>query len=254
MKKKLKILLLEDMKADAELIEIELNNANMEFENVLVDTKSEFITALNQFTPDVILADHSVASFNSMEALKIVKENGIASPFLVVTTAMSEKFAMSVIKEGASDYVLKDNLQKLPDAIKDALDKYSFKEQEFLLTDIPSSKEKLYDLSLLEEMDDNDYIIEIVSIFLNETPKELVEMQAAATSGRIDLVRNKAHKLKSGTGLIQANTLLQILKNIEEAAANPSNGNQVITLVDSSCSEYKKIEAALRMHLQNMPQ
>src|SRR5258705_10083978 len=100
MKKKLKILLLEDLKADAELIEIELNNASMDFENVLVDTKNEFVAALNHFTPDVILADHSVASFNSMEALKIVKENGITSPFLVVTTAMSEKFAMSVIKEG----------------------------------------------------------------------------------------------------------------------------------------------------------
>src|SRR5215212_3430498 len=146
MEKKLKILLLEDMQADAELIEMELNNANIEFENVLVDTKKEFITALNQFTPDVILADHSVASFNSMEALKIVKENGVASPFLVVTTAVSEKFAMSVLKEGASDYVLKDNLQKLPDAIKDALDKYSFTDQESIVTDATSLKEKLYDL------------------------------------------------------------------------------------------------------------
>src|SRR5687768_2558843 len=134
MKQKLKILLLEDTKADAELIEMELKNANIEFENVLVDTKKEFIAALNKFTPDIILADHSVASFNSMEALKIVKENGIISPFLVVTTAMSEKFAMSVIQEGASDYVLKDNLHRLPDAIKNALDKYSFEQQESIIT------------------------------------------------------------------------------------------------------------------------
>lgn len=252
MKKKLKILLLEDMQADAELIEMELNNANIDFENVLVDTKNEFITALNQFTPDVILADHSVAAFNSMEALKIVKENGITSPFLVVTTAMSEKFAMSVIKEGASDYILKDNLQKLPDAIKDALDKYSFKEQESLVKNAALSKEKLYDLSLLEEMDDIDYIIEIVSIFLNETPKEMAEMKTAATSGRIDIVCNKAHKLKSGTGLIQANTLLHILKKIEEAG-HESNMSQVIFLVDRACNEYKKVEAALQKHLQNIP-
>src|SRR5215212_5181049 len=107
MKQKLKILLLEDMKADAELIEMELNNANIEFENVLVDTKKEFISALNQFTPDIILADHSVASFNSMEALQIVKKTGITSPFLVVTTAMPAKFAENIIREGASDCVLK---------------------------------------------------------------------------------------------------------------------------------------------------
>lgn len=248
MEQKLKILLLEDMQADAELIEMELNNANIQFENVLVDTKKEFITALNQFTPDIILADHSVASFNSMEALKIVQENGITSPFLVVTTTMSEKFAMSVIKEGASDCVLKDNLKRLPDAIQKALDKYSFEEQETLVTDKISIKEKLYDLSLLEEMDDIGYIIEIVSIFLIETPKELAGMVEALRSGRLDAVCNKAHKLKSSCGLVQANTLLQILKDIEEPA-NSTNGSQMIKLVERAHEEYEKIEAALKKHL-----
>ncbi|MEO5983990.1 MAG: response regulator [Ferruginibacter sp.] len=253
MKQKLKILLLEDTKADAELIEMELNNANIEFENVLVDTKSEFIAALNQFTPDIILADHSVASFNSMEALKIVKEKGITSPFLVVTTAIPEKLAASIIKEGASDYILKDSLHRLPGTVKEALDKYSSKEQESLFTAATLVNGKLYDLSLLEEMDDNDYIIEIVSIFLDETPKELTEMQTAATSGRVDIVSGKAHKLKSSGGLIQANTFLQILKNIEQTA-NSSNTSQVILLVESVCREYKKIEAALQKHLQTLPQ
>jgi CheY-like chemotaxis protein len=251
MKQKLKILLLEDMKADAELIETELNNANIEFENVLVDTKTEFITALNQFTPDVILADHSVASFNSMEALKIVKENGITSPFLVVTTAISQKVARDIIEGGASDYVLKDNLQRLPDAIKDALDKYSFAGHESIVTSAVSPQEKPYDLSMLEEMDDNDYIIEIISIFLNETPKELVELQNGAASGRTDVICNKAHKLKSSTGLIQANKLLQILKNIEETAAS-LNGSQLNILVETACNEYKKIETALQAHLKDI--
>jgi CheY-like chemotaxis protein len=251
MGKKLKILLLEDMRADAELIETELNNANIEHENVLVDTKMEFITALNKFTPDIILADHSVSSFNSMEALKIVKENGITSPFLVVTTAMSEKFALNVIEEGASDCVLKDSLHRLPDAIKNALEKYSFKDQESIFTDTVSVIEKLYDLSLLEEMDDNEYIVEIVSIFLNETPKELAEMQKAAISGKIDIVYAKAHKLKSSTGLLQADTLLQILKHIEGISKSGS-GSDVIKLVESANEEYKKIEVALSKHLKNI--
>jgi len=184
-----------------------------------------------------------------MEALKIVKENGITSPFLVVTTTMSEKFAMSVIEEGASDYVLKDSLHRLPDAIKNALEKYSFTNQESILTDAISITEKLYDLSLLEEMDDNEYIIEIVSIFLNETPKELAEMQKAAISGNIAMVCNKAHKLKSSTGLIQANGLLQILKNIEETA-NSSSADELIKLVKTAVAKYKTIETSLREHLQ----
>jgi DNA-binding NtrC family response regulator len=137
MEQKLKILLLEDTKADAELIEMELNNANLQFENVLVDTRKEFVSALRKFTPDIILADHSVASFNSMEALKIIKENGITSPFLVVTTALPEKLAASILQEGACDYVLKDNLRQLPGAIKNALAKYSFNQQETLVTSTP---------------------------------------------------------------------------------------------------------------------
>lgn len=248
MEQKLKILLLEDTKADAELIEMELNNANLQFENVLVDTRKEFITALNQFTPDIILADHSVAFFNSMEALKIVKENGIASPFLVVTTVMSEKLAASLLQEGACDYVLKDDLHQLPDAIKKALAKYSFKEQETIVTGAIVIREKLYDLSLLEEMDDDDYIIEIVSIFLYETPKELIEMQSAATSGKIDIVGKKAHKLKSSAGIIQADSLLNILKNIEEVA-KPTNISQIIKMVENAQNEYRKIEIALKKHL-----
>jgi CheY-like chemotaxis protein len=251
MKQKLRILLLEDMQADAELIEMELNNANIEFDNVLVDTKKEFITALNQFTPDIILADHSVASFNSMEALKIVKENGITSPFLVVTTAMSEKFAADLINEGASNCILKNNLHQLPVAIKKALDKYSSVEQETIVTYNAPVKEDLYDLSLLEEMDDVDYIIEIVSIFLNETPKELAEMQKAAASGKVDIVCNKAHKLKSSAGLIQAAPLLQTFKHIEEWG-NSLSPNEVNTLVASAVGTYKEIETALRKHLQNI--
>ncbi len=250
MEKKLKILLLEDTKADAELIEMELHNANLQFENILVDTKQEFITALNQFTPDIILADHSVASFNSMEALKIVKENGIASPFVVVTTALPEKLADNILNEGASDFVLKGNLHQLPDAIKKALNKYSFEEQGIILTTRTPVQERLYDLSLLEEMDDIEYTTDILSIFLNETPKELTEMQKAVTAGQIDVVGGKAHKLKSSTGLIQADALLNILKTIELGAK--SNSNDIVKLVDCAQKEYKKIEVSLKEYLKNI--
>jgi CheY-like chemotaxis protein len=252
MKQKIKILLLEDMKADVELIEMELNNANIEFDNILVDTKKEFITALNQFTPDIILADHSVASFNSMEALKIAKENGVTSPFLIVTTAISETSAKSAIEEGASDYVLKDKLYQLPDAIKNALGKYTFEDQERLVTDTISLEEKLYDLSLLEEMDDSEYIVEIVSIFLNETPKELAEMKKAAMLGEFEIVGKKAHKVKSSAGLLQANGLLQTLKQIE-AISSKGDANEIVPLVEDANKKYKKIEVALSTYLKSIP-
>jgi DNA-binding NarL/FixJ family response regulator len=247
--KPLKILLLEDMPADAELIEMELSNANIQFENVRVDTRGEFISALNQFTPDVILADHSVASFNSLEALTIVKEKHISSPFLIVTTAMPPDFANTMIKEGASDCILKDKLHQLPLALKFALNKNTFNPPKSFVEVAPT--EKLFDLSLLEEMDDNDYIIEIVSIFLSETPRELAEMQKAAALGKLDIISGKAHKLKSSAGLIEANTLLKILREIEDFAKSLRQ-TQVIPLVENAVKEYKEIEAALKNHLENL--
>ena len=70
---KLKILHLEDLRSDAALVKNQLKKANIEYEGLLVDNKADYIIALTQFSPDVILADHTLPSFNSQEALKILK-------------------------------------------------------------------------------------------------------------------------------------------------------------------------------------
>src|SRR5687768_5082109 len=112
MKQKLKILHLEDIPSDSEMVSKELMKANVLFEKLLVDGKEEFITALKEFKPDIILSDHSLPVFDSQEALMIVKEMGIHVPFILVTGAISEENAAKIIKNGASDYILKDRLQR----------------------------------------------------------------------------------------------------------------------------------------------
>ena len=123
MNKPLKILHLEDLPADAELVAREIKKSGITGEIVVAANKTAFIKALKEFLPDVILSDHSLPSFDSHEALKIVKEMDLRVPFILVTATVSEEYAVNIMKEGAIDYILKDRLQRLPNAIWSAIEK-----------------------------------------------------------------------------------------------------------------------------------
>ena len=123
MDRPLKILHLEDLAADAEMVERVLRKAQVHFEKKVVIDRPDFVRALHDFKPDIILSDHSLPAFNSLEALRITREEGFLAPFILITATVSEEYAVSVIKEGASDYILKDRLERLPNAIQNALDK-----------------------------------------------------------------------------------------------------------------------------------
>jgi signal transduction histidine kinase len=119
--KDLKILMLEDLPEDIGLIERILRKEGIKFESVYADTKEQYVKALDQFQPDVILSDHVLPQFNSVEALSICRKNLLNIPFILVTGTVSEEFAVSCLKQGADDYVLKSNLVRLPSAIVNAL-------------------------------------------------------------------------------------------------------------------------------------
>ena len=117
----LKILMLEDLPEDIGLIEHVLKKEGIEFVSHYADTKEEYVRALDDFQPDVILSDHALPQFNSVEALSICRKNSLNIPFILVTGTVSEEFAVSCLKQGADDYVLKSNLVRLPSAIVNAL-------------------------------------------------------------------------------------------------------------------------------------
>jgi signal transduction histidine kinase len=120
-KRELKILMLEDLQDDVGLIEHALSRDGVHFTSMQVDSRDEFVQALQAFLPDVILSDHSLPQFNSIEALKICKEHGYNVPFILVTGTVSEEFAVSCLKQGADDYVLKSNLARLSSAIANSM-------------------------------------------------------------------------------------------------------------------------------------
>lgn len=121
--KKLKILLLEDNPDDAELVRHVLSRNEVCFTVQCVDTRDEFGDAIVQFRPDVILSDHGLPGFNSNEALKMAIKARPSTPFILVTGTVNDEYAISCIREGADDYLLKSNLSRLPTAIHSALRK-----------------------------------------------------------------------------------------------------------------------------------
>jgi signal transduction histidine kinase len=117
MKDPMNILLLEDSIDDVGLIERELKKQGMSFQSRCVDSEREYVDALTSFKPHVILSDHGLPQFNSIDALKIAQRLNSHVPFILVTGSVSEEFAVSCLKQGADDYVLKSNLVRLPSAI-----------------------------------------------------------------------------------------------------------------------------------------
>lgn len=118
---KLKLLMLEDNKLDAELIKEELTDGNLNFIIKIVDTKNDFTNALKAFNPDIILSDYNLPLFTGFEALQITLEIKPDIPFILVTGNLSEEMAADSIKRGAWDYVLKSNLARLVPEINNAL-------------------------------------------------------------------------------------------------------------------------------------
>src|SRR5437763_1435808 len=91
----LKILMLEDSPSDAKLIQRAIAKNGIKFNPKVIESKAGFVSTLKEFKPDVILSDHSLAGFDSKEALILAKEFAPDVPFILVTGTVSEEYAVS---------------------------------------------------------------------------------------------------------------------------------------------------------------
>lgn len=124
----LKFLFLEDNPIDVDLASYELRRTDIQFEGHRVETREEFIKHLS-LGYDLILADFTLPQFNALEALAILNDAEINIPLIVVTGTISEEIAVECIKQGASDYLLKDRLARLPAAVQHALEEFKLREE-----------------------------------------------------------------------------------------------------------------------------
>jgi nitrogen-specific signal transduction histidine kinase len=119
--KELQILLIEDIQEDLELMSMTLRKAGMRFKIKQVDTREEFVQALADYNADIILSDHAIPQFNSLEALAMARKVKTDIPFIIVSGGVSQHMAKTCIQQGANDYVLKSDIYRLPLAIQKAL-------------------------------------------------------------------------------------------------------------------------------------
>ena len=117
----LKVLILEDVPSDAELMLRSLRNCGMKVQAKRVETEPEFTTALEQFAPDVVLADFKLPAYDGLSAIRLAHDTHPSLPVIVVTGALGDETAVDLIKAGAVDYILKDRLARLPAAVNHAL-------------------------------------------------------------------------------------------------------------------------------------
>lgn len=120
-KRELHILILEDVTTDAELIKDELREAGTLFTPSCVKDKVSYLKALDEFSPDIILSDYSLPSFDGLSALKLAVRKCPDVPFIFVSGALGEETAIELLKQGATDYVLKSRLSRLGPAVSRAL-------------------------------------------------------------------------------------------------------------------------------------
>ena len=122
MDNQIRVLIAEDSAVDAELIARALGKEDLAYTSKWVKSKEEFLKALQEFAPGIVVCDYKMPGFGVPEALEIMKKLSPHIPFIVVSGTIGEEVAVETLKSGATDYVMKDMLAKLGPAIKRALE------------------------------------------------------------------------------------------------------------------------------------
>ena len=117
----LRLLMLEDSQSDAKLILHELRRAGFEVDWQRVENETDYLAALDA-TPDLILADYSLPQFDALHALRLTRERGVDIPFIIVSGSIGESLAVEAMQQGAADYLLKDRLARLGQAVVQVLE------------------------------------------------------------------------------------------------------------------------------------
>jgi two-component system, cell cycle sensor histidine kinase and response regulator CckA len=129
----LHVMLIENSAADAELNLRELSRAGFQCKPLVVATRAEFMEQLGRFPFDVVLADYRLPGWTGMDAFSAMRQAGRDVPFILVTGTMGEEVAVECIRQGVTDFVLKDHLPRLPHVVARALEERAVRDARNLM-------------------------------------------------------------------------------------------------------------------------
>jgi len=121
MDEQLRVLILEDVALDAELMQYELRKGGIAFTARRAASETEFLKELQEFAPHIVLSDYALPTFDGVSALAAVLQRCPGVPFIFVSGNIGEDEALELVKSGATDYVLKSRLSRLGPAVRRAL-------------------------------------------------------------------------------------------------------------------------------------
>jgi len=122
MSESLSVLYVEDCELDAELVQATLEAEGIKAETLRVETRAQFVGALEGGKFDLVLSDYNLPGFDGMSALEIAHEKRPEIPFIFISGSIGEEVAIETLKRGATDYVLKHRLSRLGPSVRRALD------------------------------------------------------------------------------------------------------------------------------------
>jgi signal transduction histidine kinase len=117
----IRVLQVEDSPLDAELVLAELDGDGIGYEKRLVDDEACFVAALEEFKPHIVLSDLSLPGFSGQRALELLRQRDEILPFIFVSATLGEEAAIEALRNGATDYILKQNPVRLASAVRRAL-------------------------------------------------------------------------------------------------------------------------------------
>ncbi len=137
----LHLIVLDHSEADAKLTLQELERAGFHCDSAFIQHKSDFLLTLPTFHCDLVLASHRLAGWSGLEAFSLLRQGGNEIPFILVTEPLGEETAVECLKQGVTDYVLKEHLSRLPVVVARALDEKSLRDaHEFMVNALRQSE------------------------------------------------------------------------------------------------------------------
>ena len=128
----MRVLMVEDFSADAELIEREARKVLPDARFMRVQTREDYLSALESFSPGLILSDYRMPRFDGMSALRLSLVHAPETPFIIITGSMNEDTAVECMKGGAWDYVIKEHLKRLGPAILSSLEQKELRRERMM--------------------------------------------------------------------------------------------------------------------------
>ncbi len=180
MNDEIKILIVEDLPTDAEFCRREVLKVLPRSVFRRVDTPEDFLAALKDFAPDLILSDYSMPRFDGMTALKMTREHTPDTPFIILTGSTNEETAVACMKAGAWDYVIKEHIMRLGPAVVAALEQKEIRRERRLTMEALRESEARY-RAIVESQDDAicRWLPDTTLTFANNRYRELFGVTAA---------------------------------------------------------------------------